>query len=335
MIRSNSPLKIIIIGNGFDLSHGYPTDYGSFINKLFEENIQNNSKHNTLFRFEEKDTSGFSSYQIKLKKFNKYIYPKNNFFGKIVEEFENKNWSDIEELYYKELKSSNEKQALTLNKEFEVIKNKLEDYLSQNVKYQKPLSSYKSFFHQMNNSNTIILNFNYTNTLRELYSENTSLCKIINLHGELHNNENPIIFGYSADDDENYNLLSKNNRDYLINIKAYNYKKTNFEKNLNDYYQNTENSNSDIFILGHSCSLSDRNILNKIFNVKNLVKLNILYYEKFEFYRDTLINIHRVMDSNDNYQQIINFDDSMMSPQITDTQVEVEAFERKLKKYFS
>ncbi|MCG8734708.1 AbiH family protein [Tenacibaculum finnmarkense] len=331
----SSPLKIIIIGNGFDLSHGYPTDYGSFIHKLFEENIENNSRHNTLFRFEQKDTSGFSSNQIKIKKLDRYIIPLNKFFEKIVIEFENKNWSDIEELYYRELKHSNENEIIVLNKEFEEIKNKLEDYLSETIKYEKGLSSYKSFFNKMNDSGTIILNFNYTNTLGKLYSENTSLCKIINLHGELNNPENPIIFGYSANNNENNDLLSKNNRDYLINIKTYNYKKTNFEKYLNNYYEKNEYSNSDIFIIGHSCSLSDRNILNKIFNVTNLVKLNILYYNKFEYYRDTLINIHRIMDSNQNYQQIINFDESMMSPQIDYTQTEKEIFEQKLRKYFS
>ena len=68
----SSYLKIIIIGNGFDLSHGYKTDYHSFVQALFQENINDNTKHNDLFRFEEVDRTGFSSNQIKIKSLLSY-----------------------------------------------------------------------------------------------------------------------------------------------------------------------------------------------------------------------------------------------------------------------
>jgi hypothetical protein len=328
-------LNIIIIGNGFDLSHGYKTDYGSFVENLFQEAIQDSSKHNNLFEFGQKDTSGFSSNQIKIKKLNRYIYPKNRFFGKITKEFENKNWSDIEELYYRELINSNEQQIIILNKEFELIKTKLKNYLNNTIEHKKSLVSYSTFFNKLNRKSTIILNFNYTNTLKELYFNETSECKIINLHGELNNSENPIIFGYSASQSENYELLARNNSEYLINIKTYNYKKTGFEKYLNNYYAETEFFNSDLFIIGHSCSISDRNILNKLFNVDRLNSINILFYKNFEYYKDALINIHRIMESEKNYDQIINFDNSMSTPQITDTTNEIRIFENKLNKYYS
>ena len=331
----NNSLKIIIIGNGFDLSHDYKTDYGSFLEKLFQEAILDNSKHNDLFEFGPQDTSGFSSLQIKIKKINRYIFPKNLFFGKIAREFEHKNWSDIEELYYKELINSNPQQVTRLNREFEIIKKKLEQYLNENIAHKNALESYTAFFKKINNTNTIILNFNYTDTIKKLYSNETYNCKIINLHGELNNIENPIIFGYAASKDENYNLLSKNNSEYLINIKAYNYKKTNFEKHLKSYFSETEFNNSDVFIIGHSCSLSDRNILNKIFNIDKLIGLNIFYYKNFQNYRETLINIHRIMESEKNYDLIINFDDSMESPQFNDSKIEINKFENKLNTYYS
>ena len=267
------------------------------------------------------------------KSLNRFISPKNQFFGLIIKELENKNWSDIEELYFQRVMNSNSDQITILNKEFEVIKKKLEDYLTNTIKYEKSLASYSSFFNKLNSRETLILNFNYSKSLQNLYANETSNCRIINLHGELNNKENPIIFGYAASERENYELLEKNNSEFLINIKAYNYKKTDLEKYLKNYYENTEYYDSDIFIIGHSCSLSDRNILNQLFNVGMLEKIIILYYKNFENYRETLINVHRIMDSNDNYEKVLNYDNSLCAPQLSDTDIEIKTFEEKLRNY--
>ena len=42
---------------------------------------------------------------------------------------------------------------------------------------------------------TLILNFNYTQTAKKIYAKN-SINEVINIHGELSNKNNPIVFGY-------------------------------------------------------------------------------------------------------------------------------------------
>ncbi len=323
--------KIVIIGNGFDLSHGYNTDYNSFIQNIFEETVIDNSKNNELFKLLDKYSNSTSSNQLNIKSINRSILPKNNFFKLIVQELENKNWSDIEELYFRELsKSSN---IGVLNKEFEIIKNKLEIYLTNNVSYDKPLPSYSSFFRSINSDKTYIINFNYTQTLEKLYNNETSYCKIINIHGQLNSINNPIIFGYAPSESENKELLLQNNNQLLINFKAYNYIRTNLKKSLKSLYEISKRSYSDILIIGHSCSLSDRNILNQLFNITNLKRIVIFYYKNFQNYKESFINVHRIMDSNENYDLISNFEDSVNSPQIDDEDIELNNFKEKINMY--
>ena len=310
--------RILIIGNGFDLSHGYKTDYNSFIQNIFQESLLDSNLNKDLFRFENKDNSGFSNDQMRIKSINKYIMPQSGFFRQIISEIENKNWSDIEEVFFKTLLYTSEGSIKKLNKEFEAIKNRLEKYLINNVKYDKAIPSYSDFFLNNNIKGTIILNFNYTQTIQKLYNNETSECEVINIHGELNNVNNPIIFGYAASVEDNNLLLEKNNNEYLVNIKSYNYKRTNIETVLKKIYDMSQYDITELYLLGHSCSLSDGNILNQLFNLSDLEKINILYYKNFENYRDTVINIHRVMASDLNYGSIVDFQDSVVAPQFDD-----------------
>ena len=69
--------------------------------------------------------------------------------------------------------------------------------------------------------NTLILNFNYTKTAEKLYIKNGN-DKIINIHGELNNENNPIIFGYGDELDDDYERIERlQNNDFLENIKYY------------------------------------------------------------------------------------------------------------------
>lgn len=146
--------------------------------------------------------------------------------------------------------------------------------------------------------NLLLLNFNYTDVLTHYITGNEIIdTEVINIHGEIKNERNPIIFGYGDELEENYqkieNLLDKN---YLENIKSIKYLETdNYKKLLNfiesDKYQ--------IIILGHSCGNSDRTLLNTLFEHENCVSIKPYYYQYKEGdvikdnYSDIVRNISR------------------------------------------
>lgn len=75
--------------------------------------------------------------------------------------------------------------------------------------------------------NTLLLNFNYTKTAENLYIKEDMNFEIINIHGELDNEDNPIIFGYGDELDEYYQKIEKTqDNDFLENIKSIKYHQT-------------------------------------------------------------------------------------------------------------
>ncbi len=70
----------------------------------------------------------------------------------------------------------------------------------------------------------MILNFNYTKTPNQYLSERD---EIINIHGELNNDKNPIIFGYGDEVDKKYaEIEDLNENEFLKHIKSFDYFKT-------------------------------------------------------------------------------------------------------------
>ena len=105
-------------------------------------------------------------------------------------------------------------------------------------------------------------NMNYSATAEKLYVKNNN-CEVINIHGELNNENNPIIFGYGDELDDDYERIERlQNNDFLENIKSIRYHKTRNYRSLLEFvalgpYQ--------VFVMGHSCGNSDRTLLNTLF----------------------------------------------------------------------
>lgn len=122
---------------------------------------------------------------------------------------------------------------------------------------------------------TLVLNFNYTNTPL-LYVDKSS---VINIHGALNDELNPILLGFGDEKDKFYSEIEDlNDNDYLEFMKSTYYSKTSNYKRLFDYLD------SDVFqvqIMGHSCGLSDRTLLNSIFQHENCRSIKV-YYHEFE-----------------------------------------------------
>ncbi len=145
-------------------------------------------------------------------------------------------------------------------------------------------------------SDILILNFNYTQTAKQLYVGDWDT--IINIHGELGNQQSPIIFGYGDELDDDYKRIEKlQDNDFLENIKSVHYHETdNYRRVLgfieSDAYQ--------VITMGHSCGNSDRTLLNTLFEHPNCISVKVFY--------------HQLEDGTDDYSNLIrnisrNFND--------------------------
>ena len=318
--------NLIIVGNGFDLAHGLKTSYSDFIKHIVDSVINDDESYNDLFTFSE-GKIGYKSLIESIK--NNSIHRqgvgwKNNFFHRMVIGVAHENWCDVEKLYYNELikEGANPKR---LNDEFEAIKAYLQDYLHIEKNKFKLLSNYQTLFDNLKNAkNTFVLNFNYTDTVKKYDDANPSL-KIVNIHGELNNANNPIVFGFAADDDESRALIRKDNKEYMRNIKKHCYKRTKNQNILINYLNRTEKI--DVLIFGHSCGFSDKLILNQIFNHKNISSIRVFYHKDYERYFETQVNIDRIMNNDENFSKLHNFEESFRMPQHNDSNFSTPAFE--------
>ena len=235
---------------------------------------------------------------------------KNIFLKIITENTTLQDWVNIELEYYLALNLClNEKYPegiKKLNQEFSSIQKALEEYLTlQTTNNIKTIQNVQEIFNKIvqniiidktltkfGHYEILFLNFNYTNTINiysHLFSGSNIDVKYINIHGELNNIENPIIFGYGDEIDDNYKHIKDNNdKGYLENIKSIKYLETrNYMRLLNfiDYEK------YEIFVMGHSCGLSDRTLLNTLFEHENCMSIKVFY--------------HKISDSVDNYSDVI------------------------------
>lgn len=133
------------------------------------------------------------------------------------------------------------------------------------------------------------LSFNYTSTLKRYIDFlNIDSGYLNEIHGSLTEKINPVNFGFGDEMDNDYKQIEdKNDNEYLKNIKSFQYLHTqNYKRLLNvidsDLFQ--------VYLMGHSCGLSDRTLLNTIFEHENCCSIKIYYHQK--------------EDGSDNYTEI-------------------------------
>ncbi len=331
--------RLIIIGNGFDLAHEIKSSFKDFIfnyaqqllislyqNTFFEdelvsieldgqflnnEHVVNNFTGEEAFvRLNELLTRKRKSTSVKVS----------SFFTAIIKEIETKNWVDIENQYFEHLVkiSNDESRVKSLNLEFDYLKNKFLDYLKEEIKAKEIKYSEKlrnQFLSNVQSKDTVIntlqtnrfpnrfciLNFNYTSIIKEyiIDSENTPLV-YIPIHGEINgddlNSQKPI-FGYGDEIDEEYLKLEKQKSAEVFNhIKSFKYLQFGHYRNLIDFISLGP---FQVQIYGHSCGLSDRTLLNTIFENDNCISIKPFYHEKsgVDNYEELTIAISRHFNS--------------------------------------
>ncbi len=327
--------NLVIIGNGFDLAHGLKTSYWHFINWLIEKEIDNPHPNNPLFKYVAKTDEDKQQMLEDIDKSSSNIHL-NEFFRGLMRysgRGEERNWSDIEGYYFSELEKHLEGKINVrgTNEQFEIIKNRFEDYLVEHTKDKKVIPSYQAFFDTLH-ENTLILNFNYTDTI-ELYEQDKN--KIVNIHGELQNPDNPMIFGYAAKEADLPILYEKNDNQFLFNIKQNRYGDSMSEARLDDFLKKAARNEGNqglykgikIFIFGHSCGISDEYILHRIVNHEKVNDIKIFYYDGIPHqHYEIRTNLKRIMNNRSQEPKIQNVHKCHRMPQHTDNEEQERAF---------
>ena len=279
-----------------------------------------------------------------------YVFKfENDFFRLINIKNSIENWVDIENEYYKKLKTivksismdieTKKKAVVKLNLEFDEVKNLLENYLESDVvdaydfrdtqktnywgnfhNILRPISLFNNeskLFKEFNSKEDIdeikkifdiqkkdvetktsayFLNFNYTPTIDTYLNllNNDDLNFPLNqIHGKVKEKDNPIIFGFGDEMDEDYKVIENiNDNEYLQKFKSFQYLQNSNYDNLLSFINSRK---FQACVLGHSCGLSDRVLLNTVFEHENCRSIKVYYYkrDKTDNYTDIIQNISR------------------------------------------
>ena len=149
----------------------------------------------------------------------------------------------------------------------------------------------------------------------------------MNIHGELNNADNPIIFGYAATENQikEYRAVDS---EYMRNIKRTNYNFTGNYKALLELLEDSKNG-INVLILGHSCGESDQLILGQIFNHQNVRLIEIVYHSREGFFQQ-IVNIEKLITNEDDYNKIVEYDRSIDLPQFNSG----SEYQEKYSKYY-
>lgn len=219
-----------------------------------------------------------------------------------LKDFTENSINEITEHEFKKIKEiiDNKKRKLELSSTEEDLYNKFKYYDTFKEYRSLLLSEDAENYFKFQPEQTLFLSFNYTNT-EVLYINpaefniNDRIQKVIHIHGTINKDDkNPIIFGFGDEIDDDYKAIENlNDNEYLENIKSIKYLET------DNYKQLLEFINADdyqIFIFGHSCGISDRTLLNTLFEHENCVSIKPFYHKKSsteDNYSDIVRNISR------------------------------------------
>lgn len=280
-----------------------------------------------------------------LKTFKIKITPVNEgaLFTNILESSTH-SWIDIEAIYFKLLKdlfkSEIRESIVKLNRDLVYLTQLLKDYLTQldiskttdktvSQKYIKQFISpivptdviYPVNEHIIKSDRYYFLNFNYTKTLSNIllslpdeYFKNYGNdidAFVSHIHGDIDREE--IVFGYGDEMDKDYKGIEDlNDNRFFENIKSFKYNKAYEYRDLLRFLNSGEYQ---VVIYGHSCGLSDRLLLNEVFEHDNCKSIKIYYYDEAEFTTKTM-DISRHFNSNQLMRQkIVEFNEENNIPQ--------------------
>ncbi len=341
--------RIIIIGNGFDLAHEMKTSYGDFLrdyyNKVIEEYKLNNNYEDFLLKKSSRNTTPgvlvpnpqYTGDELLIDLFKQSNLVSSSYlFNKIRSAFQN-NWVDIERelfntVHYIIEKKSSISFIQNLNEEFNFIKKLLIDYLRmEQSKLEKRLIDPNVFVEQFMGidyelqnrklNEVLFLNFNYTSTIDTyvtyaIRKNKGQVSKIHScyIHGSIHRVFGDPIFGMGQDD------VAFDNHPWYHEIykssKLFQYNLNNNYEFLHQYLNGLPHEMLEVQIYGHSCGISDNELLKRILNKAHRIKL--FYFDQgngINDYQDKVIAISQHLENKaDVLKKIVPLNKSIPMP---------------------
>lgn len=214
-------------------------------------------------------------------------------------------WVDIEVEFFNVLlatrhghKGANQGDAIKkVNEQLEFLKGRLVEYLtSQETKFNNTSikTNLSDCFREEIKKHEIVtvslekdklpdnlyfLNFNYTKTFEDYFKicERHIPSSYNYIHGSLSGKFGKPIFGFGDELNKNYlEFEDEKNNDLFKHIKSFEYLQT---KNFYELTRFIESNDFQVHIYGHSCGISDRTMLNQIFEHENCKSIKIFYYK--------------------------------------------------------
>lgn len=324
----------------------YKIKYKHFEDDLFCVGIKKSMDYpDTYLKQIIKDTAdlGFKDYIDKVLNDEKFIIaPKSDFIKELLEQINKENWVDIEMLYFDMVykNKSNKEKVLQFNKQLNSLKKTLINYLKESVTKNSLSEELKDSMNEIfikeleyeklkpktnirksSVNRSYFLNFNYTQILSDVISYNyfdKDKIEINNIHGVIKDAESDIekiIFGYGDEDSAKFKeLLEINEDEFIENIKTYKYLSNSNHDSLNHFI----NSNNlyQVIIIGHSCQLSDKVLLNEIFSNERCFSIKIYHYKGAEEFRKKTMSISRITENTKLMRnKVFTFDEQNAIPQ--------------------
>jgi len=225
--------------------------------------------------------------------------------NRVYDKINELNWVDLEIEFFNVLtatnsgyKNSNQKEAIeNVNSQLDFLKKKLIEYLDKqenqfsNGFNRVPLID--CFCEEIKKDeivtialkedkvpdNLYFLNFNYTKTFEDyLKICNKKIPTDYNyIHGSLSGIKGKPIFGFGDEFDKKYiEFEDEKNTALFKHIKSFEYLQT---KNFYLLTRFIESNDFQVHIYGHSCGISDRTMLNQIFEHDNCKSIKIFYHK--------------------------------------------------------
>lgn len=309
---------------------GYGTSHGSASINGFAENSFMSITILTKYAFKPDDLKKrFRDLKPFLEEFTKSDQINIKIKNSILKEtFLNltENWVDMEGVYFELLKTqlkigfmANEETKLQpdrnkdfwkkiksnvqrLNNELKEISDKLKEYLLGDIStkglnhqidehipiFKRPVVETDGTTHKA--AAIHLLNFNYTNTIERCCDPIEF--QINRIHGTL---DEEIIFGYGDEMDKVYKEIEElNENSFFEHIKSFGYFRNDRYRKLLGFMAH---SPFQVNIYGHSCGLSDRVLLNEIFEHENCHSIRVYHIGEKDYINKTM-EISRHFNSN-------------------------------------
>lgn len=271
-------------------------------------------------------------------------------FKSMIDQYSMNNWVDIEHLYFKRLVEAHKyskdhrvsggnpdySRIINLNDQLAEIQKELSIFLNEEMKNFNKVAAVESMrvLHEqispinlkstdtddlirlLSDDVTTYISFNYTPVISTILFELRKFIKyrFIAIHGTISIADYPMIFGYGDDTTPEFEQFELDTEDHaLINMKTSKYP-------LNGQYQNVlevlESGEYEVYIVGHSCGISDRTLLQTIFENPNCTQIHVYHFKGLEEFSKKAMAIQRNFKNKGLYRARVKFNEKLTIPQV-------------------